>query len=58
MITEAKCKKIIDLAIAHAGDRVTDMQVTVFEQDQATSRFANNEMTQHVDTCTTMAERN
>jgi predicted Zn-dependent protease len=54
MITEAKCKKIIDLAIAHAGDRMTDMQVTVFEQDQATSRFANNEMTQHVDTCTTM----
>ncbi len=53
MITEAKCKKIIDLAIAHAGDRVTDMQVTIFEQDQATSRFANNEMTQNVDTSTT-----
>jgi predicted Zn-dependent protease len=53
MITEAKCKKIIDLAIVHAGDRVTDMQVTIFEQDQATSRFANNEMTQNVDTSTT-----
>lgn len=52
MITQAKCKKIIDLAIAHAGDRVSDMLVTVFEQDQATSRFANNEMTQNVDTST------
>ncbi len=53
MITEAKCRKIIDLAIAHAGDRVTDMQVTIFEQEQATSRFANNEMTQNVDTSAT-----
>lgn len=53
MITEAKCRKIVDLAVSHAGDRASGVQVTIYAQDQCTSRFANNEMTQHVDTSST-----
>lgn len=41
------CQKIIDAAIAHAGKRVDGIEVTVSGTNIATSRFANNGMTQN-----------
>lgn len=47
MITESACKKIIDLAVAHARRKVDGIEVTVSGSDVATSRFAMNGMTQN-----------
>lgn len=47
MITEIQAKKLIDIALAHGKNRVDGMEVHVSASDVATSRFANNEMTQN-----------
>src|SRR5688572_714747 len=47
MITEKQCKKIIDTALAHARGQADGIEVHVFGSDVATSRFANNGMTQN-----------
>lgn len=47
MITRQQCKKIIDLALAYARGKADGIEVMVSASDVATSRFANNEMTQN-----------
>lgn len=47
MITQKQCKKIIDLAIAHGKGKADGIEVCISASDVATSRFANNEMTQN-----------
>lgn len=47
MISESESKRLIDLALAHAGKRVDGVEVTVTGSNFATSRFANNNMTQN-----------
>ncbi|HEY9732278.1 MAG TPA: TldD/PmbA family protein [Drouetiella sp.] len=47
MISESESKRIIDLAIAHAGKRADGVEVKVTSSNFATSRFANNSMTQN-----------
>src|SRR5579885_729074 len=47
MITRAQCKRIIDLATAHGKGECDGIEVTISASDLATSRFANNEMTQN-----------
>ncbi|HEY9869944.1 MAG TPA: TldD/PmbA family protein [Candidatus Obscuribacterales bacterium] len=47
MITEKQAKKIIDLALSHARGKADGAEVHVMASDVATSRFANNGMTQN-----------
>lgn len=47
MLTEEACRKIVDLATHHAGKAVDGIEVHLVGTDIETSRFANNEMTQH-----------
>lgn len=47
MITEKQAAKIIDLAIAHGRGRCDGIEVSVTSSSVATSRFANNGMTQN-----------
>ncbi len=47
MLTREACQKIIDLAIQHAFKRVDGIEVQIIGSDVETSRFANNEVTQH-----------
>lgn len=47
MISEAESKRLIDLAIAHAAKRADGVEVRVTSSNFATSRFANNNMTQN-----------
>ncbi len=47
MITEAKAKQIIDGAIRYARRKVDGIEVTLTGSNVATSRFANNGMTQN-----------
>ena len=47
MLTEQAARKIVDLAIHHAGKSVEGIEVHLLGTDVETSRFANNEMTQH-----------
>lgn len=47
MISQSESKRLIDLALAHAGKRVDGVEVTVNGSNFATSRFANNNMTQN-----------
>jgi predicted Zn-dependent protease len=42
-----QCRNIIDKAVSHAGKRVDSLEVTVTGSNIATSRFANNGMTQN-----------
>ena len=48
MITRKRCQQISDFVIAYAGDRVRGVEVLINAVNDATSRFANNEMTDHV----------
>ncbi len=47
MISQSESKRLIDLALAHAGKQVDGAEVTVTASNFATSRFANNNMTQN-----------
>lgn len=47
MFTQARCESLIALAVKHAGRRVDGIEVTISGADVATSRFANNGMTQN-----------
>lgn len=47
MITKKQAKKIIDLALAHAKGKADAAEVIVSSSEVATSRFANNGMTQN-----------
>lgn len=47
MITKNQAKKIIDLALAHAKGKADAAEVLVSSSEVATSRFANNGMTQN-----------
>jgi predicted Zn-dependent protease len=47
MITQDKCKAIIDTAIAQGKGKADSVEVHVGGSDVATSRFANNGMTQN-----------
>ena len=47
MINEAKAKKIIDAAIRYARRKVDGIEVTINGSNIATSRFAQNGMTQN-----------
>lgn len=47
MLTEQAARKIVDLAIHRAGKSVDGIEVQLVGKDVETSRFANNEMTQH-----------
>ncbi|MCC7529507.1 MAG: TldD/PmbA family protein [Candidatus Melainabacteria bacterium] len=47
MISEAKAKQIIDAAIRYARRKVDGIEVTLSGSNIATSRFANNGMTQN-----------
>lgn len=47
MLTEEASRKIVDLAVHHAGKSVDGIEVHLIGTDVETSRFANNEMTQH-----------
>ena len=47
LISKDDCKRLIDLAISSAGTRVDGTEVEVTGSDDATSRFANNGMTQN-----------
>ena len=47
MINEAKAKKIIDGAIRYARRKVDGIEVTLSGSNIATSRFAQNGMTQN-----------
>lgn len=47
VISQTESKRLIDLAIAHAGKRADGVEVTVSGSNFATSRFANNNMTQN-----------
>jgi len=48
MLTRTQCRKIVDLAIAHGkAKKVDGVEVIVSASDVATSRFANNSMTQN-----------
>jgi len=47
MISEKQARKIIDLAISHGRGKCDGVEVTVSASDVATSRFANNGMTQN-----------
>ena len=47
MITEAKCRSLIDVALKHARRKVDGIEVTIVGSDVATSRFANHTVTQN-----------
>ncbi|MBX9667018.1 MAG: TldD/PmbA family protein [Candidatus Obscuribacterales bacterium] len=47
MLTQEASGKIVDMAIHHAGKSVEGIEVHLVGTDIETSRFANNEMTQH-----------
>jgi predicted Zn-dependent protease len=47
VISQTESKRLIDLAIAHAAKRADGVEVRVTSSDFATSRFANNNMTQN-----------
>jgi predicted Zn-dependent protease len=47
VISQDESKRLIDLALAHAGKRVDGAEVNVSASNLATSRFANNSMTQN-----------
>lgn len=47
MITEKQCQKIIDLALAYAKGKVDGIEVHISGSDIATTRFANNSITQN-----------
>ncbi|MBY0359554.1 MAG: TldD/PmbA family protein [Candidatus Obscuribacterales bacterium] len=47
MLTEAKARQIIDTALTHAQGKCSGCEVTLESSDIATSRFANNSMTQN-----------
>lgn len=47
MLTQEAARKIVEMAISHAGKRVDGVEVQLIGTDIETSRFANNEMTQH-----------
>jgi predicted Zn-dependent protease len=47
VINQDECKRLVNLAIAHAGKRADGVEVEVSSSDFATSRFANNSMTQN-----------
>ncbi len=47
MITERKCRTLLDVALRHAAGRVDGIEVTIFFSNISTSRFANNGMTQN-----------
>lgn len=48
MITRRQCKRIADFVIAQAGNRVRGVEVLINGVDDVTTRFANNELTDHV----------
>lgn len=50
MITCKRAKRIVEVAVAHGEGRSSGVEVSIFAVDDATARFANNEMTQHVST--------
>lgn len=47
MITQAKCKQLIDIALQHARRKVDGIEVTIVGSDVATTRFANHTVTQN-----------
>ncbi|HEY9712447.1 MAG TPA: DNA gyrase modulator, partial [Chroococcales cyanobacterium] len=47
MISKSDCKKIVDLAVEHGKGKVDGVEVIVTGSEVATSRFANNGMTQN-----------
>ncbi len=47
MITQRQCRKILDTAVQHGRSRADGVEVHVMSSDVATSRFANNGMTQN-----------
>ncbi len=47
MLTEQQLKTLIDTALDHARGKTDGTEVHVFSSDYATSRFANNSMTQN-----------
>lgn len=47
VISQSESKRLIDLALAHAGKQADGVEVTVNSSNFATSRFANNNMTQN-----------
>ena len=47
MLNKSQCKKIVDHAVAYAGNRVDGIEVSIDAQAIATSRFALGSMTQN-----------
>jgi predicted Zn-dependent protease len=47
MITQAKCRSLIDVALQHARRKADGIEVTILASDIATSRFANHSVTQN-----------
>lgn len=47
MITQARCKQLIDVALQHARRKVDGIEVTIIGSDIATTRFANHTVTQN-----------
>lgn len=47
MITQQQCRRIIDSILDYGQGKVDATEVTISASDVATSRFANNEMTQN-----------
>ena len=47
MISRSKAQKIIEAAVEYAGRRVDGVEASLSGSDVATSRFANNQMTQN-----------
>lgn len=48
MINRRQCQRISDFIITYAGDRVRGIEVLINGLDEASSRFANNELTDHL----------
>lgn len=58
MLTQRKCKALIDLALSYARGKVDGIEVTVSSARTATSRFGENSMTQNqVSDATTVSVR-
>ena len=47
MLNKSQCKKIVDHAVAYAGNRVHGIEVSIDASTVATSRFALGNMTQN-----------
>lgn len=47
MITKEACKRIVDLAVDYAQGKADEVEVSIAGSNVATSRFANNAMTQN-----------